>query len=527
MKALHDSTVKEWVLRNSGGQELKLRLEDGETATVGRDLSCELTVLDAGVSRHHATFQLEGDDLWLEDLHSQNGTFVNTEAVHRARVNSGDLVTFGRTSFTVTMRAEPDLPSDPLQRLSPESLAQLVRIARDFAAEEGRTVVFQRLVELALEALKADRGAIFLWEESRNHFHPVAAVPHDFFQSVSRLLGPYLARSLVRSGKARLISEPGLLGTGTALATPLFTGSRATGILYLDRAPGKRVFQATDAGFLFALAWVTGKRMESFADRAEERAAHPAAKRWSGLLAATPPGSAAWPGGLPGATEPRKKGLLLELEETLVRVEMDVLAGETGQDAPSRAALGAVRFSRLAVEAVRRLEERHTSHFAEVSVSRVIAELSGLDRERRKYLLETGAELRVLCDSADLVLSLRLGAEVLEPATGGAGSSITVSATPSSDFGMISLQLTRDPSGAVGKAPRHPSVSADGPDVSARPNLAPGARAFSERLARDIVAERLHGRFAVADDGTWVELRLPLPSVSFGETVVLPAGGAR
>ena len=52
-KTLRPSPVKEWLLRNPAGDELYLRLEPGETSAVGRDLSSDLTILDAGVSRHH------------------------------------------------------------------------------------------------------------------------------------------------------------------------------------------------------------------------------------------------------------------------------------------------------------------------------------------------------------------------------------------------------------------------------------------------------------------------------------------
>ena len=42
MRTHRTSAPKEWVLRQPGGQELTLRLGPGETATIGRDLACDL-----------------------------------------------------------------------------------------------------------------------------------------------------------------------------------------------------------------------------------------------------------------------------------------------------------------------------------------------------------------------------------------------------------------------------------------------------------------------------------------------------
>ena len=54
MRALGASGIREWILRTSSGQELTFRLEPGQSVTLGRDLTSDVPILDAGVSRHHA-----------------------------------------------------------------------------------------------------------------------------------------------------------------------------------------------------------------------------------------------------------------------------------------------------------------------------------------------------------------------------------------------------------------------------------------------------------------------------------------
>jgi hypothetical protein len=44
---------------------------------IGRDLDCDMTVNDPSVSRHHAELMLQGEQLWVRDLGSSNGTWVD------------------------------------------------------------------------------------------------------------------------------------------------------------------------------------------------------------------------------------------------------------------------------------------------------------------------------------------------------------------------------------------------------------------------------------------------------------------
>ena len=64
------------------------------TSTVGRDPSCDVVLEDDGISRQHARLHA-GEALWIEDLASTNGTYVNGARVGRARVREGDRLQFG------------------------------------------------------------------------------------------------------------------------------------------------------------------------------------------------------------------------------------------------------------------------------------------------------------------------------------------------------------------------------------------------------------------------------------------------
>jgi hypothetical protein len=66
---------------------------------LGRGTDCDLRLVDAGVSRHHAELRVEDGEVVLVDLGSTNGTFVNGQPVRRVSLTDGTQVTLGRTTL--------------------------------------------------------------------------------------------------------------------------------------------------------------------------------------------------------------------------------------------------------------------------------------------------------------------------------------------------------------------------------------------------------------------------------------------
>ena len=64
--------------------------------TIGRDRSCQIRLNDSTVSRHHARIVRHGNTLTIEDLGSNNGTFVNGVPVTTNRLRVDDIVTLGK-----------------------------------------------------------------------------------------------------------------------------------------------------------------------------------------------------------------------------------------------------------------------------------------------------------------------------------------------------------------------------------------------------------------------------------------------
>ncbi|MEM6330843.1 MAG: EAL domain-containing protein [Planctomycetota bacterium] len=75
---------------------------DSSPYTVGRRGDQSLSIPCPTVSSLHAEFELRGDSLWVRDLGSTNGSFVNGTRIKGAvQVHNGDLVQFAQIVFRV------------------------------------------------------------------------------------------------------------------------------------------------------------------------------------------------------------------------------------------------------------------------------------------------------------------------------------------------------------------------------------------------------------------------------------------
>jgi hypothetical protein len=76
--------------------------EIGDEVTLGRAAGCGVRVDDAYTSSIHARLYRRNGTVWVEDLGSTNGTWVNAERIGTAvKLGRGDLLQVGGTVFEV------------------------------------------------------------------------------------------------------------------------------------------------------------------------------------------------------------------------------------------------------------------------------------------------------------------------------------------------------------------------------------------------------------------------------------------
>ncbi|MGE3806162.1 MAG: FHA domain-containing protein [Gemmataceae bacterium] len=77
---------------------------------VGRHRDCQVRILSPEVSRRHCVLKIEDGEVWVEDLGSLNGTFINEEQIEgRTLLRPGDVLEVGPISFSVHLDEQADV----------------------------------------------------------------------------------------------------------------------------------------------------------------------------------------------------------------------------------------------------------------------------------------------------------------------------------------------------------------------------------------------------------------------------------
>lgn len=87
---------------NSNGQQKSYNLNIDGSLIVGRDQSSNLVLPDSQMSRQHFVLSVEGGDIFISDLDTTNGTFVNGNRLSsKCRLMSNSCIQAGRTQLIV------------------------------------------------------------------------------------------------------------------------------------------------------------------------------------------------------------------------------------------------------------------------------------------------------------------------------------------------------------------------------------------------------------------------------------------
>lgn len=85
--------------RRGASEEFPESIDLHDSLTVGRDAACELHLTSTMVSSRHARIVWRQDHVYVEDLGSTNGTWVNGKRVQSTSIASGDRVAFDEIEY--------------------------------------------------------------------------------------------------------------------------------------------------------------------------------------------------------------------------------------------------------------------------------------------------------------------------------------------------------------------------------------------------------------------------------------------
>ncbi|WP_019457028.1 FHA domain-containing protein [Acinetobacter sp. GG2] len=131
-----------WKLQAITGEITGQEITVDRDMWVGRHQDADLLLQAAEISRRHAALLLKDQLLWVQDLNSSNGTFVNDIRIEQEKqLHDGDIVQFASFKFSVLAPAQKitDLPeveaepvqAAPIQDLSDQGMPSLAERAAE------------------------------------------------------------------------------------------------------------------------------------------------------------------------------------------------------------------------------------------------------------------------------------------------------------------------------------------------------------------------------------------------------------
>lgn len=93
---------------------------------VGRAPDNDVMIDNLAISNHHARVAWDGEQLYVEDLQSLNGTFVNNMRIERAILHNGDKISIGKHTLLVDTSQEGALPTDAARKAAAPKVEETV-----------------------------------------------------------------------------------------------------------------------------------------------------------------------------------------------------------------------------------------------------------------------------------------------------------------------------------------------------------------------------------------------------------------
>lgn len=167
------TTTPQWTLvgRLNGGGEARCTVLDPLPFSIGRRPEASLTLARQTVSGMHAELYAHGECLYVRDLGSTNGTYVNGERIAgAARLADGDVIQFADMPFQVSCARRQSESRTMCENVCDHALAlvQFQTLMRDGAViphfqpivdlRTGRTLAFEVLARSRMMGLETASG---------------------------------------------------------------------------------------------------------------------------------------------------------------------------------------------------------------------------------------------------------------------------------------------------------------------------------------------------------------------------------
>jgi len=327
------------LVRRTGAEPERIALNPAAICTLGRSQSSTIFLNDVSISRQHAQVTFRDGSFWIEDLGSKNGTKVGGRRIDGSTaLKPGDRIQLGSVHLVFSGNeasssgsarvADVESPSSVVRAVSVDEISSNGAIdTKSFAAELspermrnflqamgkiGQTLLvirpldelFQVVVTLAADILRADRTAILLRRGSEDDLVPMAVsqtgrgVGEDIVVSRTIARMAIGQRQAILTGDAqsdtRFRDQQSVIRERihSAMCVPLWHDGDVLGLIYVDNVAAPLPFADVDLQiltFLAHLAAVKIRETESYeAQQRQEQELRRAAALQQALLPSEP-----------------------------------------------------------------------------------------------------------------------------------------------------------------------------------------------------------------------------------------------
>ena len=283
-----------------------------ETTVLGRSPECDISINETSVSRRHAQISRKGETLYIEDLKSQNGTWINGHPINpgfQVGLKEGDTVSLGNICMSV---GEPFMEdgmvaqySISLSDLTEESRKELLYKDRRITDRDRLEMIYdvstvllqsldideicEKIIDALFSALPGiESGSVLLIDHETGEHKKVAARARNKGQNFGARHSRTIVSRVIDEGKAIMMSDTRheaekdlstsiiLMQIKSVMCVPLISKSQIHGVIYVHSTSALQGFRKDDLFLLTALGVPAALAIENALLYAERRQAEEA-----------------------------------------------------------------------------------------------------------------------------------------------------------------------------------------------------------------------------------------------------------
>ncbi len=262
--------------------------------SLGRSSECTVPIRDRFLSRRHAEILQEGEQWFVRDCGSVNGTLLNGARIEdRLPLRDGDRITLGDSEVIIheeddasqliavessshatnlAIRVDDAAASDKAAELTARVLSSL---ALEFLEDKPMSELFDFILDKVVEVLTPSRAAIALFGSDRTAFTNVHLRRQNESDSTDLLISRTLLNEVVEERKvvsffdssndAKLAMAESIIAQRirSAVCAPLQVGDAVLGVLYVDYVGSRGAVGESEARLLGHLGRLAAVKLET------------------------------------------------------------------------------------------------------------------------------------------------------------------------------------------------------------------------------------------------------------------------